>query len=187
MGFKVKFWKSIAIYSVITIILFVSIGMDYSQKKEMEEDLINTEGPPPAVGSRGPDFKVTGRDNVILSSDELYTKNSLIVFWEINCSPSINMLQRLDVHFKAQDTDNINIIPINTKDSLEHIEEFFLKEQIDLPIFIDYKKSAKWAFKVNVFPSIYIADEQGTIIYRQTGYSGVIAESIINKINSLGN
>lgn len=182
-----KFWKLVVFYSAITIMLFASIGMDYIQKKEMEEDLKNTAGPPPAVGSQAPEFEVKDKDKAVFTSNELHKKNTLIAFWNINCSPSIGMLRKLDNYFKTQDTSNINIIPINTEDTLTQIEKFYSEEQIDLPIFTDYKKSAKWAFKVTVYPSIYLVDDQGLIIHRQTGFSDVITESIINILNSTTN
>lgn len=182
-----RFWKSAVFYSLIAIMLLVSVGMDYVQKKEMEEDLKNTSGPPPAIGSQAPEFNVMNKDKAVISSNELYEKNTLIVFWDINCSPSIEMLRKLDNYIKTQDTGNINIIPINTENTSMQIEKFFSGEQIDLPIFTDNKKSAKWAFKVTVHPSIYIIDDQGLILHRQTGFSDVIMESIINILNAADN
>lgn len=180
-----KNWKSIILYIFITVVLAYSLSIDYSQRKAMEEDLVNTQGSPPAVGSQVPDFDIIDKEGNRITSRDLIDKYYLVVFWSSNCSYSLEMLNNLETYNNSQEKIYIEMLPININDSIKEIEKVFSQQDISLPMLVDYKKSSKWAFKVATLPAVYLVDPEGIILYRQSGYSEKIFNGIKEKISSV--
>jgi len=178
---KVK--KSALIYLAVTVMLFVSLGMDYRQRKAMEIDIRNSQGPPPSVGTPAPSFRVTTADGTVTNSEDLYGKRTVILFWSGNCPPSVSMLQHLSELLHTQDTD-IAFIPVNTEDSPKQIRHIYSEKQIDAQVLTDHEKSGKWAYKARITPYVYILDEAAIVIRRQSGFSEAIVDSIATVLQS---
>jgi len=178
-----KIWAVVVFYLVLTVTYVVCVNLDYSLKKEMETDIINTSGPPPAIGTKVPDFEVLDGGNNILSNEDLMGSRHLIVIVDMQCSVSIDLLVSLNSieGFLSETGVNVKLILVHKNYSNKSTQSVLQEKNIYFPLFEDHEKSVKWAFKVNAWPAMYLVDEEGTIIYRQIGYT----DEVINMLRTV--
>lgn len=182
-----KILATASFYTVLAIMFAVCLNLDYHLKKEMETDIINTSGPPPAIGTKIPGFQVMDDDNSILSRQHFEKSKFLLVLFDMDCPLSAELLRKL--HKLKDDFDdsdvNIQLILINNNDPGKYSEvQYLLREKgIDFPVFWDHDKKVKWAFNVNQWPAMYLAEKDGTIAYRQIGYSEEAITMLLAVIN----
>lgn len=162
--------KGILFYTILTITLIVCLGADYYQRKEMENDILNTTGPPPAIGSQAPYFKIMDKEKNIISRDSLLEDKYLIIFFTYTCEPSKNLLTLLSNFSSQLKSNQIQVLPIMIETTSKNSEEMSVEKNIDFPVYEDYKKQSKWAFNVDSYPSMYLIDDKGNIVYRQKGF-----------------
>lgn len=168
------------LYAMLTLALLVSLAMDQRQRKEFELDLINTQGPPPAIGSVAPEFRAAAPDGSIVTNADLAGQRYLLVLWE-NSSVSKNLLRGLDSYH--QDVSHpVPIIPVNIAQRPQEAAGIFAEEGISLPALTDDKKTTRWAYNASRVPAVYLVDESGLIVLRQSGYSEAALNSILARI-----
>ncbi len=171
-----KIWAAVVFYLILTVTVVVYVNLDYRLKKEMETDIINTSGPPPAIGTKVPGFEVLDGGNNILSNEDLMGSRHLIVIVDMQCAVSIDLLEGLDniKEALAEAGVNVKLILVNRNYANDGTQSALQEKNIYFPLFEDHEKSVKWAFNVNAWPTMYLVDEEGTIIYRQIGYTGEV-------------
>lgn len=180
-----KRWTTTAFYIILTLIFATCVCFDYHFKKEMETDIINTSGPPPAIGTKVPYFEVLGQDNVILLNEHFSGSKNLLVLWDVNCPFSIDLLENLSDLKRDLADSGIHVKPIllhdNNQSEDADAQNLLQGKGIDFPVLRDNGKSVKWAFNASLRPAMYLVDEDGIIVYRQMGYN----EKVINMLKTL--
>jgi peroxiredoxin len=151
----------------------------------METDIINTSGPPPAIGTKVPYFEVLGQDNSILSNDHFSGNKHLLILWDVKCPFSIDLLENIS-YLKSDLADSrihVKLIQLHNNSRSEDTDaQNLLQEKgIDFPAFQDSDKSVKWAFNASQRPAMYLVDEDGAIVYRQIGYN----EQVFNMLKTV--
>lgn len=123
-----------------------------------------------SIGSFASDWKLTAfRDNRQFSLSNLKGKVILLDFWIKNCGPCILSMPHLNkLQEKFQNMD-FALISINSYDSKEDIAKFFNKHKIKYPVLLNGKTIAG-NYGVSVFPTLFIIDKSGKIIYSQIGF-----------------
>ncbi len=164
MSGKVNF-KTIVFNAVLTVILIGVLGFNYQQEKALQEDMANTQGRPPAIGSVAPEFYVRGESGQKIRFQDQHVQDTLLVLWEIHCLPSVQFLGAL--HDMDLAGGKLQVMPVSIADSIDEVKEFYKKQGWDFPVFADADKSTKWAFKASITPAVYLIDKEGKIIYRQ--------------------
>lgn len=71
------------------------MGFNYKQEELLREDLANTQGMPPAIGSIAPDFYMINEDGDKIRFQNLDSRETLLVIRNIDCPWSVQFLEAL--------------------------------------------------------------------------------------------
>ncbi len=139
----------------------------YTDKYKLSEQ--KSVGQPLSNGTLAPDWKLGIYNNKDISLNELKGQVILLDFWIKNCGPciqSVPFFKELQNKFKDK---NFKLISINSYDSEEDIAWFCNKHQINYMVLINGESVAN-EYRVSVFPTFFIIDKSGKIIYSHIGY-----------------
>ena len=136
-----------------------------------------------SIGSSSPDWKLKiYNQNKMISLDDLKGEVILLDFWIKNCGPcilSVPYLNKLQDRFGSR---GFRIISINSYDSNEDISLFYNKHRIKYPVLLNGKNVAE-KYGVDAFPTFFIIDKAGRIIYSHTGYEPSVHSEIEQIVN----
>ena len=124
----------------------------------------------PAIGSLATYWRLEeyNKGNLISLSD-LKGKVVLLDFWIKSCAPCIESVPHLnDLQNLFKDKD-FKIISINSYDSKEDVKSFCQKHKVDYTVLLNGKEIAE-KYGVCGFPTFFIIDNTGKIIYSHAGY-----------------
>lgn len=135
-------------------------------------------------GDPAPGWKLQRyQDGKKLSLSDLRGKVVLIDFWIKNCGPciaSVPYLNQLQDQFKDMDFE---IVSINSYDSRENIKKFVNRHQVLYPILFNGKATAN-NYGVMGFPSLFILDKSGKVIYTHQGFDAAMVSEIEKTIKN---
>lgn len=106
----------------------------------------------------------------------------MLDFWIKNCGPCIQSVPHLNELQKKFKDKNFKLISINSYDSKEDISRFCNKHKIDYMVLVNGKRVAK-EYGVSGFPTFFIIDKSGKIIYSHIGHDAskqLEIEQVIN-------
>lgn len=123
-------------------------------------------------------------DSTLVNLDEYRGHLLLIDFWYMDCFPCINAIPHLnDLHnkYKTKGLTVLGINPYNNNEKdIKRFPNFLVNNKIDYPIVFVNRKDVE-QFKVFGYPTFYMVDQQGKIIYSQVGFG----EEMSHEIDSL--
>lgn len=118
------------------------------------------------------------------SLNKLRGKVTLVDFWYMNCAPCIDAIPHLnDLNTKYAEDGlvTIGINPFdNTTKSLARFPNFLENNKIDYPILFS-ERSEMQKFKVRGYPTFYLINNHGKVIYSHVGFG----EEMPNAVDSL--
>lgn len=161
--------KTVLFNAVLTVALIGLLAFNYQQEKLAREDMANTQGRPPAIGSTVPEFYLVDEHGEKIRFQDLHQQDTLLILWYLGCEPSTQLLGAL--HDLAAASPGLQVLPVSIADSAAEVRPFYQDQGWDFPVFVDAGKSAKWAFKASISPALYIIDGEGQIVHRQLGSS----------------
>ncbi|MEO6001229.1 MAG: TlpA disulfide reductase family protein [Chitinophagaceae bacterium] len=124
-----------------------------------------------ANGSLAPDWKLEiYNNNKTISLNYLKGQVILLDFWIKNCGPCIQSVPHLNELQNKFKDKNFKLISINSYDSKEDINWFCNKHKADYPVLLNGKSVAE-KYGVSSFPTFFIIDKTGKIIYSSVGYN----------------
>jgi peroxiredoxin len=121
------------------------------------------------LNSQAPDWTFSTTEGETIRLSELKGKVVLLDFYYKGCFPcmlAIPELQKLHEQFKDS---GLMVIGMNPIDSAEEIAEFKKKRSVTYPSIIATKELAE-EYNVSGYPTFYLIDKAGKIIFRQSGY-----------------
>jgi peroxiredoxin len=139
-------------------------------------------------GLKAPEFKgVSFQENLSIHFKDYKNKYVLIDFWYKNCFPCIEAIESLTKIRKKYSSDDLVILGLNPFDSKEKdkakLEEFIETNKMNYPtVFVD--KDVVDAYNVKVYPTFYIIDDKGKIVYSKVGHNDkneMEIDSLLNK------
>ena len=136
------------------------------------------------VGSSAPGWKLQlyNKDKMI-ALDDLKGKVVLLDFWIKNCGPCIASVPHLNELQKKFADKNFEIISINSYDPKEDVKWFCNKHKVSYNVLLNGKEVAQ-LHGVSAFPTFFVVDKEGKIIYAGTGYDETIEKKIEQSIDS---
>lgn len=133
------------------------------------------------IGAAAPDWKLTTfNDNKQVSLSNLKGKVVLLDFWIKNCGPCIESVPHLNDLQRAFMEADFALVSINSYDAKEDVAIFFDNHKIKYPVMLNGKSVAE-SYGVSAFPTLFIVDKSGKIIYSQVGFD----EASVPKIEQI--
>jgi thiol-disulfide isomerase/thioredoxin len=108
-------------------------------------------------------------ENEKLSSTNMRGKVVLLDFWIKNCGPCIQSVPHLNKLQAKFNDKHFKVISINTYDAEGEISSFVNRHKIEYSVLVNGKHVAE-AFGVSGYPTFFVIDKSGRIVYAQTGY-----------------
>jgi len=164
---------------------FEMLSKDYKIEDYKEPDPKEME--PIANGQKAPEFKGFNfqlKDST--SFKEYKNKYVLIDFWYKDCFPCIKAiasLNKLRTEYSKNDLVILGLNPFDSKEKdKEKLEDFIeINKMIYPTIFVDNKVTK--AYNVRAYPTFYIIDDSGNIVYSKIGHSEKNEKEIDSLLN----
>jgi peroxiredoxin len=116
-----------------------------------------------------PDFSFTTAQGEYVDSEDLRGKIVLLDFWGTWCPPCVESVPGLRNIHKRLDPERVVMIAISSDADEDKWRSFIEKEKMIWPQFLDRDRKVHSAFRVNVFPTYVLIDQDGVIRYRTIG------------------
>lgn len=170
---KIQFAKSTEGYTLI----------NYSPKTE--DEML-----PLQNGTIAPDFTRNYfiNENREFSSTENKDDVLILDFWYRNCYPCVQAIPQLNNVHKKYRKKGVKLIGLNPYDndsiSKSKLVDFVKYHKMEYPIvFVDTSVTNK--FKVMAFPTLYIIDKKGKVIFSKVGYGENTEKEVDSVLNSI--
>ena len=156
--------------------------IDYGNKtnKKDSSQLLET-------GSYAPD--ITGsnyQNNMNIESILFKSKVTILDFWYTSCYPCIKAILIFE-KLKEDYRNNVQILGINNIDNtisgVQKLPKFLKYNEIKYPIIL-VDKSVIRSYKISAWPTIYIIDKGGKIVFSQNGNSDDLYDKLKQTIDS---
>ena len=132
-----------------------------------------------ALGEKAPNFILDlFNKSETIELEQQKGKVVLLDFWIKNCGACIESVEFLNKLYEKYKDKNFELLSINSYDGIENINFFYNKYGLKYPVLTN-GKSILEKYGVNAFPTIFILDKEGKIVY-----SDILSDDR-NKIESI--
>jgi len=166
---------------------FDSLAKDYEIEDYKEPN--PKEMQPLAIGLKAPKFKgLIFKENDSITLQDYNGKYVILDFWYKDCFPCIKAiasLNELRTKYSAKDLVILGLNPFDNKEkNKKKLNDFIEINKMSYPtIFVDHKVTKE--YKVRAYPTFYIIDTKGKIVYSKVGYSEKNEKEIDSLLNKL--
>lgn len=153
-------------------------------KKQWKEQEINQSSF--AYNSEALNFKVADLQGRIFELSQNKGKVIALVFFYNNCSPCIPMLddlQEIYSQFKDRGVEVVALNPVDTKMEKEQMLSFVKDHNINYYVAQIPKYTVEEMYLVRYFPTIFIIDKKGRVVYSHQGYNTLFKDKISDIID----
>ena len=153
-------------------------------KKQWNEQEINQSSF--AYNSEALNFKVTDLQERIFELEQNKGKVIALVFFYNNCSPCIPMLddlQEIYSQFKDRGVEVVALNPVDTKMEKEQMLSFVKDHNINYYVAQIPKYTVEEMYLVRYFPTIFIIDKKGRVVFSHQGYNTLFKDKISKVIS----
>ena len=129
-----------------------------------------------------PAFTLTSLQSKSVSLSDYKGQLILLDFFFKDCYPcmkAIPILQSLHEKYKSKGLNVIGIDPLDDESS--GINHFVTKAGITYPVLLD-KKDVNKAYHISSYPTLYLIDKKGNVIYNDNGFSEDLEKELEKKI-----
>ncbi|MFD0682007.1 MULTISPECIES: redoxin domain-containing protein [unclassified Paenibacillus] len=134
------------------------------------------------IGTKAPDFTVTGLDGQMHDLSQYKGKPLIINFWGTFCPPCVREMPALQSQYDKWKDQNVQIVGMNLNESPVTVKAYLQQYNITLPILLDNDVIRK-KYKVFSYPTTFYIDANGII---QDIFVGEMSENDVStRINRL--
>ncbi|MCK5857423.1 MAG: TlpA family protein disulfide reductase [Bacteroidales bacterium] len=120
-------------------------------------------------GEIAPPFALKNTINETISLSDYRGKLILLDFWYAACKPCIKASVGLENLHQKYAKRGLVVLGMNTMDSAAKIKRHNKKHKVSYPS-VMCTRAMKTTYKVRSFPSFYLIDENGKIVFSSSGY-----------------
>lgn len=118
-----------------------------------------------------PEFSLTSVQGEYISLEDLQGKIVLLDFWGTWCPPCVDSVPSLRQINKKFAGELFVMIAVSSDSDEEKWREFIAKNKMNWPQYLDRDSKIQRTFRVDVFPTYVLIDQEGVVRYRSTGGS----------------
>lgn len=126
---------------------------------------LNAEDFVPYSGGQLPSFQLEGIDGKLHHLEDYKGKVVLLNFWASWCPPCVHEIPsmiQLKERFKEQ---SFEILAINLAEEKEQVGAFLRTKKVNFPVLLDEKSSLAKKWQVFTYPTSYLLNKSGKILY----------------------
>ena len=139
-----------------------------------------------AYGIKALDFKIKDIKGQEFELSQNKGKVIALVFFYNNCSPCIPMLddlQELCNQYKEKKVEIVALNPVDSKIGEEEMQSFIKEHNITYNVAQIPKYTVEEMYLVRYFPTIFIIDKKGRVVYSHQGYNTLFKDKISDIID----
>lgn len=143
------------------------------------------------LGDDAPDWTIPTPDGKILALSDFKGKYVMLDFWYQTCYPCIKALPSLHAINERFKDDNFILIAINPYDNSQQLTNFIEKRKITYQVGMALNSGINDLYQIDAYPTIYIIDPNGRIVYVQEGYNSnqkrklkILLKQLLNSSNN---
>ena len=140
---------------------------------------------PPAVGNPLPTFQGPTPNGDVYDSNTAAGKVTLVNFWATWCGPCRKELPALSRIYADYKDRGFEIIAVNVDKESAKAKAFLKRAPLPFPVVLDPDASTLGRFHAVAMPTSVLADQNGMIIDRQTGFSEQWAQELREQLDTL--
>ena len=110
-------------------------------------------------------FELTDVAGNAINLKDKRDKVILLNFWASWCPPCVKEIPSMNRLAESFDSDKFEIVSVNFKERPETIEAFLKSVQVDFPVLIDLDGKVSADYEIFAFPSSFLINQQGKIVY----------------------
>ncbi len=122
------------------------------------------------IGDKVPDFKLTSTDNNTVSLSDYKGGIVVLDFWYIGCAPCVKAHKQMMEVQKEIGNNSFEILGMNSINRKGQIRRFVRKNNYTNTNLYCSKEVAE-EYLVKYYPTIYIINKEGVIIYANTAFT----------------
>ena len=136
------------------------------------------------IGSQAPEWSLLNQQGDRISSEKLKGKILLLDFWYSTCGPclkSMPVIQRIHEKYKDQ---GVIVIGMNSREKKTSNAINFMKNYNYTYMLGLEADNVANAFFIDSYPTTYVIDAEGKVLYKEIGFDDSTEEKINNIINN---
>jgi thiol-disulfide isomerase/thioredoxin len=146
-------------------------------KKKAPEPLLDT-------GELAPSWQLPDLDGKIINSESSKGKIIVLDFWYMSCYPCLKMIPVLNEIDSLYKDMSVQIFGMNVYDGNREKVRDFTHPRMKYKTLLDALPVAE-KYHISGYPTLYIIDRRGRIVYADIGYSSQITEKIKSVIEKI--
>ena len=120
-------------------------------------------------GDNAPDFTLKDSDGKTINLSDYQGKLVLLDFWYAACKPCIKASFHLEALQKKYANRGLVVLGMNTMDKADKIRRHNKKHKVTYNSVL-CPRSIKEIYKIRSYPSFYLIDQNGVIVFSTSGY-----------------
>jgi peroxiredoxin len=130
-------------------------------------------------------WKIKTLDGSSIESNKLNSKATLITFWYSDCEPcnkSLTSIQKIHDEFREKGLKVIGFNPFD--EDTEKLKTFLSDKGLSFPVSKNNRNECD-IFNVDSYPTFYLLNKSGRIIYTEEGFNNKIESALREKIQDV--
>jgi peroxiredoxin len=136
-------------------------------------------------GDKAPDFTAPGMSGEAISLAAYRGKVVYLDFWASWCGPCAQALPALEALRKEFPPGDFQVVAVNVDREAKSAKAFLKKRPVGYPSALDPKGAIPAQFGVEVMPTSFLIDRDGTVRHVQRGFRTDDVESLRQQIRQL--
>lgn len=131
------------------------------------------------VGETAPLWQLPSLNDEVVKIDDFKGQLVLLDFFYKSCYPcmqALPVLQQLHEKYRDKGLKIIGVNPFDTK--AEGIADFLSKRNITYTVVLDENRQVVKSYRVSAYPTMYLIDRQGKIVWTDEGFGEESAQTI---------
>ncbi|MFC1917318.1 peroxiredoxin family protein [Chloroflexota bacterium] len=160
-----KLWLLVALIPLLLLISLLGNSCQTSPVSPGPEAAVSNPVTGINIGNLAPDFTLPDMKGESVSLSDFHSRPVLLNFWASWCGPcrfEMPFLQEISEDQKWQNA-GLEVLTINLTDSPEVVLEYFMENNLSLPVLIDVNQEVGQLYNVRNIPMTYLIDADGII------------------------
>ena len=137
---------------------------------------------------KAPSFSLKDLNNKTVALEDLLGKGPVVIdFWATWCKPCMASLDHMRDIYKELKVKGLEIVAVNEDDprNVSKVKPLASSHRWDFIILLDTNKDVKRLYHVTGYPTTFVLDREGKVVYRHIGYTPGSEKDLKKEIEGL--
>ncbi|SDN38403.1 Peroxiredoxin [Alkalicoccus daliensis] len=162
--------------SAILLVMVAAIAYTFYNHFSEERGLVD-------AGDEAPNFVLEDMDGERVELSELRGQGVYLNFWATYCTYCRQKMEYLKDYHEEYAEKGVRILSVNVDETTLQVERHQQRYDINYNLYIDRNMLVSNAYGVGVLPSVFLINENGSVIERQIG--GKTEEQVVAALDEL--